>query len=48
MRVCRGASKRPTLRMCLRLEPNERPDVDELIDIVEDVLRELPEDGSDD
>jgi serine/threonine kinase 16 len=36
------------VRKCLRLEPNERPDVDELIDIVEDVLRELPEDGSDD
>jgi serine/threonine kinase 16 len=32
----------------LGLEPSERPDVDELIDVVEHVLRDLPEDGSDD
>lgn len=36
------------VRKCLILEPSERPDVDELISIVEDVLQNLPEDGSDD
>jgi serine/threonine kinase 16 len=35
------------VRMCLRLEPGERPDVDELIGVVEGVLRKLPEDGGD-
>lgn len=33
------------VRRCLALEPSERPDVDELIGIVEGVLGELPEDG---
>lgn len=41
-------SVKEVVRKCLRLEPSERPDVDELIRIVEDVLRNLPEDGSDD
>lgn len=36
------------VRKCLKLEPSERPDVDELIAIVENVLRDLPEDGSED
>ncbi|KAL1609271.1 Serine/threonine-protein kinase env7 [Nothophoma quercina] len=36
------------VRKCLALEPSERPDVDELISIVEEVLQNLPEDGSDD
>ncbi|EKG22262.1 hypothetical protein MPH_00441 [Macrophomina phaseolina MS6] len=36
------------VRKCLRVEPSERPDVDELIRIVEDVITELPEDGVDD
>jgi serine/threonine kinase 16 len=35
------------VRMCLRLEPGERPDVDELIGVVEGVLGKLPEDGND-
>ena len=35
------------VRRCLALEPAERPDVDELIALVEGVLSELPEDGSD-
>jgi serine/threonine kinase 16 len=35
------------VRMCLRLEPGERPDVDELIGVVEGVLNKLPEDGGD-
>lgn len=30
---------------CLRVEPSERPDIDELIGIVQDVIAELPEDG---
>ncbi|KAI0383816.1 kinase-like protein [Hypomontagnella monticulosa] len=32
------------VRKCLKVEPNERPDIDELIDIVEEVIDELPED----
>lgn len=33
------------VRSCLRVEPAERPDIDELIDMVERVIEELPEDG---
>lgn len=33
------------VRSCLRVEPSERPDVDELIAIVEEVLEGLPNDG---
>ncbi|KAH8725286.1 serine/threonine protein kinase-like protein [Phaeosphaeriaceae sp. PMI808] len=33
------------VRQCLKLEPSERPDVDELISIVEELLQTLPEDG---
>lgn len=33
------------VRRCLRVEPSERPDVDELLTIVEDVIAALPEDG---
>jgi serine/threonine kinase 16 len=36
------------VRKCLSVEASERPDVDELISIVEDVIATLPEDGSDD
>ncbi|EOD50465.1 serine threonine protein [Neofusicoccum parvum] len=37
------------VRKCLKVEPAERPDVDELIRIVEDVITELPgDDGVDD
>ncbi|KAH7123766.1 serine/threonine protein kinase-like protein [Dendryphion nanum] len=35
------------VRKCLKVEPNERPDVDELIYLVEQVLEGLPDDGSD-
>ncbi|CAO2657026.1 Nn.00g058290.m01.CDS01 [Neocucurbitaria sp. VM-36] len=41
-------SVKEVVRKCLKLEPSERPDVDELISIVEEVLQGLPEDGSDD
>ncbi len=34
------------VRTCLHVEPAERPDVDELIGIVESVIVDLPEDGS--
>ena len=34
------------VRRCLRVEPGERPDVDELIAMVEKVISELPEDGA--
>ena len=33
------------VRRCLRVEPAERPDVDELIGMVERVIQELPEDS---
>jgi serine/threonine kinase 16 len=36
------------VRRCLKVEPSERPDVDELIQIVERVLDELPDDGAED
>ncbi|KAH6671413.1 kinase-like domain-containing protein [Halenospora varia] len=39
-------SIREVVRKCLKVEPAERPDVDELIDVVEAVIGELPEDGS--
>lgn len=34
------------VRRCLRVEPSERPDVDELMKLVEEVIAGLPEDGS--
>ncbi|KAF4637988.1 hypothetical protein G7Y89_g81 [Cudoniella acicularis] len=39
-------SIREVVRKCLKVEPAERPDVEELIDIVEGVIAELPEDSS--
>ncbi|KAK1755350.1 kinase-like protein [Echria macrotheca] len=36
---------REVVRRCLRVEPNERPDIDELIQMVEGVIEVLPEDG---
>jgi serine/threonine kinase 16 len=36
------------VRKCLKVEPGERPDVDELISITEGVIEGLPEDGSED
>lgn len=35
---------RDVVRRCLRVEPAERPDIDELIELVERVVEELPED----
>ncbi|KAL9637436.1 MAG: hypothetical protein Q9164_002187 [Protoblastenia rupestris] len=32
------------VRKCLRVEPTERPDIDELIRVIEDVVANLPED----
>ncbi|KAL8381778.1 hypothetical protein RB595_005846 [Gaeumannomyces hyphopodioides] len=38
---------RDVVRRCLKVEPSERPDIDELIDLVETVIEELPgDDGS--
>ncbi|KAK3300931.1 kinase-like domain-containing protein [Chaetomium fimeti] len=37
---------REVVRGCLKVEPAERPDIDELIAIVEQVVEELPDDGS--
>lgn len=39
-------SIRDVVRRCLKVEPSERPDVEELIEIVKGVIEELPEDGS--
>ena len=36
------------VRKCLKVEPAERPDIDELIVAVEDLLERLPNDGRDD
>ncbi|KAI9166976.1 Serine/threonine-protein kinase ppk13 [Paramyrothecium foliicola] len=36
---------REVVRRCLKVEPAERPDISELIDIVENVIGELPEDS---
>ncbi|KAI9891008.1 MAG: hypothetical protein M1814_003359 [Vezdaea aestivalis] len=33
------------VRACLKVEPAERPDIDQLISMVKGVIRELPEDG---
>lgn len=37
---------RDVVRRCLAVEPSQRPDVEELITIVEKVIDELPEDGA--
>ncbi len=36
---------RDVVRACLQVEPSERPDVRQLIEMVEKVLEELPDDG---
>lgn len=36
---------REIVRRCLKVEPNERPDIDELIEMVEMVVDELPDDS---
>ncbi|KAF7544193.1 hypothetical protein G7Z17_g10149 [Cylindrodendrum hubeiense] len=37
---------REVVRKCLRVEPVERPDINELIDMVQTVIEELPEDAN--
>lgn len=39
-------SIRDVVRQCLKVEPAERPDVEQLTRIVEQVIEELPQDGS--
>ena len=39
-------SVRDVVRRCLKVEPAERPDIDELIAIVENVVAALPEDDA--
>ena len=39
-------SVKDIVRRCLRVEPAERPDIDEVIKMVEDCVAELPEDDS--
>jgi serine/threonine kinase 16 len=43
----RGISEavKEVVRVCLRVEPGERPDIDQLIAMVEDVVATLPEEG---
>jgi serine/threonine kinase 16 len=36
---------RDVVRRCLKVEPAERPDIDELITLVESVIEQLPEDA---
>ncbi|KAF9770203.1 hypothetical protein IL306_012295 [Fusarium sp. DS 682] len=36
---------REVVRKCLRVEPAERPDINELIEMVEEVIEELPDDS---
>jgi len=38
-------SVREVVSRCLQVEPIERPDVDELIRLIEACIRDLPEDG---
>lgn len=35
------------IRACLKVEPKERPDIDQLAGLVEDAIRELPRDEQD-
>ena len=35
------------IRKCLRVEPAERPDIDELINTISKIIADLPEEGSD-
>ena len=37
-------SVKEVVRRCLRVEPSERPDIDELITMIQGVISELPED----
>ncbi len=37
---------REVVRRCLKVEPSERPDIDELVELVERVIEELPGDGA--
>lgn len=37
---------REVVRWCLKVEPSERPDIDELVEMAERVVEELPEDES--
>ena len=39
-------SVRDVVRKCLRVEPAERPDIDELITLIESVVADLPEDDA--
>lgn len=39
-----SASVKEVVRKCLQVEPAERPDIDELIQIMKDVISELPDD----
>ena len=36
------------VRRCLRVEPSERPDVDELITLIEEVIGQMPDNGNED
>ena len=38
-------SVKDVVRKCLQVEPQDRPDVDQLIAIVEDVIADMPDDG---
>lgn len=39
-----SAPVKELVRKCLQVEPSERPDIEELIQLIKDVIRELPND----
>ena len=39
-------SVKDIVRKCLKVEPGERPDIDELISLIDDVIQSLPDDGT--
>ena len=41
-----SAPVKDVVRKCLKVEASERPDIDELSQLIEEVIRTLPEDGS--
>ena len=41
-------SVKEVVKRCLALEPAERPNVDELIDIIEQCIKDLPEESTED
>jgi serine/threonine kinase 16 len=41
-----SAPVKEVVRKCLQVEPSDRPDIDELIQIIKDTIKELPDDDN--